>query len=72
MRGNERGGTMIKPTLQHKLAMNSWSASPVNLIDRFIDKFLDHIEHLSRLIVQAHADRPSYVKIQTRVDQYPP
>ncbi|HKA79092.1 MAG TPA: hypothetical protein VKD43_03625 [Xanthobacteraceae bacterium] len=63
---------MIKPTLQVGSAANSWSTSPIQWINRLIDKFLDHVEQLSRLVVQAHADRPAYVKIEARVDQYPP
>src|SRR5262245_33061223 len=62
---------MIKPTLQFGSATNSWSASPVHLVGRLVDKFLDHIEQMSRLVARAHADRPAYVKIQARVDQYP-
>ena len=63
---------MIKPALQFESTTNSWRASPVQWIDRLVDKFLDHIEQLSRLVAQAHADRPAYVKIEARVDQYPP
>jgi hypothetical protein len=63
---------MIKPALQFVSATNSWSVRPVQWIGRLVDKFLDHIEQLSRLVVPAHADRPVYVKIQARVDQYPP
>ena len=63
---------MIKPALQVESATNSWRAGPVQWIDRLVDKFLDHIEQLSRLVGQAHAHRPAYVKIEARVDQYPP
>jgi hypothetical protein len=63
---------MIKPALQVESATNSWNASPVQLIGRLVDKFLDHIEQMSRLVLQVHADRPAFVKIKARVDQYPP
>ena len=70
--GNVRGGTMIKPALQVESATTSWRAGPVQLIDRLVDKFLDHIEQMSHLVVRVPADRPCYVRIQSRVDQYPP
>jgi hypothetical protein len=63
---------MIKPTLQFGSATNSWSASPVHLVGRLVDNFLDHIEQLSRFVVRAHVDTPAFVKIKARVDQYPP
>jgi hypothetical protein len=67
-----RGGTMIKPALQVESATSSWNANPVHRIGRLVDKFLDHIEQTSRLVLQVPADRPAFVKIKARVDQYPP
>jgi hypothetical protein len=63
---------MINPILKHRLATTSWMSSPGRLIDRLIDKFLDHIEQLSSLVVPARADRPSYVKIEARVERFRP
>lgn len=63
---------MIKPALQVESATSSWNANPLQSIDRLVDKFLDHIEQMSRLILPVHADRPAFVKIKARVDQYPP
>jgi hypothetical protein len=68
---------MINPILKHGPATNSWVpspwlSSPGRLIDRFIDKFLDYIEHLSSLVVPAQADIPSYAKakIEARVERF--
>lgn len=63
---------MINPILERRLATTSCMSGPGRLIDRLIDKFLDHIEQLSSLVMPAQADRPTYVRIQTRDDQYPP
>ena len=46
--------------------------NPGRLIDRLVDKFLDHIEQLSSLVVPAQADRPTYAKIEARVQRFGP
>ena len=63
---------MIKPALQVESATTSWRASPVQLIDRLVDRLLDYIEQMSRLVLAVRDDRPAFVKIKARVDQYPP
>lgn len=63
---------MIRPALQIESTTTSWRASPVQFIDRLVDRFLDYIEQMSRLVLPVHADRPAFVKIKARVDQYPP
>ena len=63
---------MIKPALQFGSATNSWRASPAHMVDRLIDKFLDHIEQLSSLVVPAQADRSTYAKIEARVERFRP
>ena len=63
---------MINPILERRLATTSWMSSPGRLIDRLVDKFLDHIEQLSSLVVPAQADRPTYAKIEARVEQFRP
>jgi hypothetical protein len=63
---------MIKPALQVESATTSWRASSVQFIDRLVDRFLDYIEQMSHLVLPVRADRPAFVKIKARVDQYPP
>jgi hypothetical protein len=63
---------MIKPALQVESATTSWRASHVQLTDRLVDRFLDYIEQMSRLVLAVRTDRPAFVKIKARVDQYPP
>jgi hypothetical protein len=63
---------MINPILEHRLATTSCMSGPGRLIDRLIDKFLDHIEQLSSLVVPARADRPTYAKIEARVERFRP
>jgi hypothetical protein len=63
---------MIKPALQVESATTSWRASRIQFIDRLVDRFLDYIEQMSRLVLPVRADRPAFVKIKARVDQYPP
>ena len=67
---------MINPILAHRLAttlcMSGCMSNPGRLIDRLVDKFLDHIEQLSSLVVPAQADRPTYAKIEARVERFGP
>ena len=65
-------GPMINPILKHRLATTSWMSNPGRLVDRLVDKFLDHIEQLSSLVVPAQTDSPSYVKIEARVERFGP
>ena len=68
---------MIDPILERRPDASPWVRSPWlsshgRLIDRLIDKFLDHVEQLSSLVVPAQADSPSYVKIEARVERFGP
>jgi hypothetical protein len=54
------GGSMLNRIMTHVRDLRAWAANPVALIDRF----LDHLDTLSRFVLPAPADNPAYRTIE--------
>lgn len=53
---------------EHKPGTASWALS----LGRLVDRLLDHVERLGRLVLPAAADVPAYgdVKVEARFDRF--